>query len=309
MRLIALRITAATYRGTLQGVPTLVEMLRRHTAGGTFLFTLGPDHSGRALKHLFKSGYLRQVRRTQALSHYGCRTLLNGTLLPATQIGRRAADILRGVRDSGFEVGSHGWDHLAWVDRIEAADAVWTERQMQLAGDRYADIFKVPPGAHAAAGWQMNAHALRLTQRLGFRYASDSRGSHPFIPVQNGEIILCPQIPTTLPTLDELIGLNGVNADNVVETLLRQTALEPEHGHVFTLRAEREGMKMSATFEKLLTGWREQGYSIVAMQDIVDRLDRDTLPHHQITRGSVPGRLGTLMVQGAEFLANWQNAA
>jgi undecaprenyl phosphate-alpha-L-ara4FN deformylase len=61
----------------------------------------------------------------------------------------------------------------------------------------------------------MNAHALRLTQRLGYRWASDCRGSHPFIPVWNAEIVACPQLPTTLPTLDELIGTDDLTADNV----------------------------------------------------------------------------------------------
>ena len=36
---------------------------------------------------------------------------------------------------------------------------------------------------HGAAGWQMNVHAWRRTQRLGFDYCSDSRGTHPFLPV------------------------------------------------------------------------------------------------------------------------------
>jgi undecaprenyl phosphate-alpha-L-ara4FN deformylase len=309
MRLLALRITSSTYRGTLQGIPPLVEQLRRHNAGGTFLFSMGPDHSGRAIKRIFRSGQLKQASRNRTASHYGLATLLTGTLLPTPQIGRRAATVLRGVRDSGFEVGVHGWDRLSWEDRIADADAAWTSRQMHLAADRFADVFKMAPLVQGAAAWQMNAHALRLTQRMGFRYASDTRGTHPFMPVCNGEIILCPQLPTTLPTTDELIGLDGVTEDNVAETLLRHTALEPEYGHVFTLRAEREGMKLAPVFEKLLTGWREQGYSIVAMQDIVDQIDRDTLPHHQVIRGTVPGRLGTLMVQGAEFLANWQTAA
>jgi peptidoglycan/xylan/chitin deacetylase (PgdA/CDA1 family) len=309
MRQIALRITASTYRGTLQGIPNLVEQLRRHNAGATFMLTLGPDHSGRNLRRLLRGGHLRQARRTRAFSHYGLGSAFTGTLLPAPQIGRRAISVMHGIRDSGFEIGIHGWDRWTWEEQVVEADAAWTERQMQLAADRYADVFKISPMAHAAAGWHMNPHALRLTQRMGFRYASDTRGARPFMPVQNGEIILCPQLPTTLPTTDELIGLNGVTNDNLAETLLRETALEPEHGHVFTLRAEREGMKLAPVFEKLLTGWREQGYSITAMQDIADRLDRDTLPHHQVIRGTVPGRLGTLMVQGAEFLANWKDAA
>jgi hypothetical protein len=49
----------------------------------------------------------------------------------------------------------------------------------------------------------MNREAFRLTQRMGFVYASDTRGTHPFLPVIKAEIVACPQYPTTLPTLDE----------------------------------------------------------------------------------------------------------
>ena len=35
-----------------------------------------------------------------------------------------------------------------------------------------------------------------------------------------------PQLPTTLPTLDELIGCDGITVDNVHEHLLKQAELE-----------------------------------------------------------------------------------
>jgi undecaprenyl phosphate-alpha-L-ara4FN deformylase len=309
MHLIALRITATTYRGTLKGIPTLVELLRRHGAGASFAVSLGPDNGARALRRLFRAGHLGQASRTGAFRHYGMRSLLNGALLPAPQIGRRAVDILGSLGDSDFEVGLHGYDAMAWEDLAATASAAWSERQMRQASERYADIFKKAPAMHAAVNWQMNPHALRLTQRMGFRYASDTRGTHPFMPVYNGEVMLCPQIPTTLPTTDELVGLDGVDEDGVVQALLRHTAIKPAQPHVFTLRAEREGMKLAPHFELLLTGWLDQGYSMVAMQDIVDRLDRDTLPHHQVIRGTVPGRIGSLMMQGKEYLADWQDTA
>jgi hypothetical protein len=39
---LALKIDVDTYRGTLQGVPRLVEILRRQRADASFLFSLGP---------------------------------------------------------------------------------------------------------------------------------------------------------------------------------------------------------------------------------------------------------------------------
>ena len=66
---------------------------------------------------------------------------------------------------------------------MATADAEWTRREMNRACERYAEIFGEPPTTHGAAGWQMNVHALRLTQQLGFDYCSDGRGTHPHLPV------------------------------------------------------------------------------------------------------------------------------
>ena len=304
MAKLALKVDADTYRGTQIGVPRLVDLLRLHQAGATFLFSLGPDHTGRAIKRVFRPGFFGKVSRTSVVSHYGLRTLMYGTLLPGPDIGHRCRDVMIATRDAGFEVGVHCWDHIRWQDGVEKANADWTAMEMQRAVARFADIFGQTPHVHGAAGWQMNVHALRLTQRLGFAYASDCRGTHPFVPVWNGEIVLCPQLPTTLPTLDELIGLDDVTDENVHERILAMTS-EPRD-HVFTLHAELEGMKLLPVLERLLASWREQGYEIVALNDIANRLNVTALPRHEMIRGEVPGRSGTLMLQGEPFLSSWK---
>ncbi len=137
-------------------------MLKKNGAGATFLFSLGLDNTGRAIKRAFRPGFMKKVSRTSVLEHYGIMTLMYGTLLPGPDIGRACAGILRGVRDAGFEVGIHTWDHVKWQDSVAQANAAWTEREMQLACDRYAEIFGERARVHGAAGWQMNEHAYRL---------------------------------------------------------------------------------------------------------------------------------------------------
>jgi peptidoglycan/xylan/chitin deacetylase (PgdA/CDA1 family) len=294
-------------------VPRLVEILRRQGADASFLFALGPDHSGRAIRRTFRPGFMKKQRRTSALAHYGIRTLLYGTLLPGPDIGRRGADIMRATRDSGFEAAIHCWDHAKWQLAAAAADPAWTEAEMRREHDRYLQIFGSEAGGRGAAGWQMNPHALRLTQRLGYRWASDCRGTHPFVPVWNGEIVACPQLPTTLPMLDELIGTEDITADNAHLHLLRITAQNPPgaagRDHVFTLQAELEGLQWSDTLERLLTGWREQGYELVSLGAMRDALDPAVLPRHDMSWGEIPGRAGRLMLQGEEFLSTWKEAA
>ncbi|MCG6932413.1 MAG: 4-deoxy-4-formamido-L-arabinose-phosphoundecaprenol deformylase [Gallionella sp.] len=295
---LALKIDVDTYRGTREGVPRLVEALQRHNAQATFFFSLGPDHTGRAIKRVFRPGFIGKVSRTSVVEHYGIKTLLYGTLLPAPDIGNSCADIMRMVKVAGFEVGIHCYDHIRWQDYVANRDAEWTRKELQLAVDRYTSIFGEPPHAHAAAGWQMNRHALRMMQNMGFKYSSDTRGTHPFIPTWRAEIIACPQLPTTLPTLDELMNRDGITLDNIAEHILKLTEAPSSTGHVYTLHAELEGGKWLPIFEQLLQGWQDQGYELVSMQQYLDGLDVAALPHHEVVMREVEGRVGTLAVQG-----------
>ena len=304
MTKLALKIDVDTYRGTREGVPRLVEVLQRNSAQATFFFSLGPDHTGRAIKRVLRPGFIGKVSRTSVVEHYGIKTLLYGTLLPAPDIGKMCADIMCKVRDAGFETGIHCYDHIRWQDHVADMDAEWTRRELQLAVDRYTEIFGQAPQAHAAAGWQMNRHALRMMQRLGFTYSSDTRGTHPFIPTWQAEIIACPQLPTTLPTLDELMNRDGITLDNIADYILKLTEVSPAMGHVYTLHAELEGGKWLPVFEQLLQGWQAQGYELVSMQQYLQGLDVAALPHQEVVMREVEGRVGKLAVAVEDMAAS-----
>ena len=293
---LALKIDADTLRGTRIGVPALAAALRRAGAGATFLFSLGPDHTGRAIRRVFRPGFLGKVSRTSVIEHYGLRTLMYGTVLPGPDISRRAGDVMRSVRAEGFEVGVHCYDHTDWQDFVTRRDARWTERQMLRATERFEQVFGERPQVHGAAGWQMNAAAFEFEQRCGLSYASDTRGAYPFLPKIAGRVSSCPQLPTTLPTLDELIGIDGISAGNVDRMLLERTATLRQD-HVFTLHAELEGMRLLPVFERLVSGWRAQGYELVPMAIQRAALNDATLPVCEVVAGTIPGRSGTLACQ------------
>ena len=210
-------------------------------------------------------------------------------------------DVMQGVRDAGHETGIHCWDHIRWQDGVAQAGEAWTYNEMHRACERYTEIFREPPRTHGAAGWQMNVHALRLTQRLGFDYCSDGRGTHPHLPFVNAEPIRCPQFPTTLPTLDEMIGLQGVDEGNVAAHLLERTR-DLASPQVFTLHAELEGMRLSSAFEQLVLGWKAQGWTLAPVRALFDSVEPMALPRCTTGPGTVAGRTGTVLVQGDEFL-------
>jgi undecaprenyl phosphate-alpha-L-ara4FN deformylase len=296
-RILALKVDVDTWRGTREGVPRLVELLQQYQAGATFLFSLGPDHTGRAIKRVFRKGFLQKVARTSVVEHYGIRTLLYGTVLPGPDIGKREAGLMRSVRDAGFEVGIHTWDHIKWQDYVANQDPQWTRAELEKSVNRFRQIFGCDARTHGAAGWQMNQSAYELEAEFGFSYASDCRGSAPFQPVDaDGTPFGVPQLPSTLPTLDELIGLDGLTAENVHQYLLGQTETAKDM-QVYTLHAELEGLRFLDTFERLLAGWKQQGYQLLCCADAFATLNPEALPRCRVRMGEIPGRSGLLALQ------------
>ena len=111
---IAIKIDVDTYRGTREGVPALAALFKKHSVPATFLFSFGPDNTGKALRRIFRKGFLKKCLRSNVAGNYGIKTLLYGTLLPAPKIARLCADTMRAVANDGFECGIHSvsYTHL-----------------------------------------------------------------------------------------------------------------------------------------------------------------------------------------------------
>lgn len=303
---IGLKVDVDTLRGTREGVPRLVALLRRHGLDATFYFSVGPDHTGRALRRAFRPGFAKKVARTSVLKHYGFKTLLYGVLLPGPDIGRRAGDVMRSVHGAGFEVGLHTHDHVRWQDYVVNASPEWTRVEFERGLAAFERVFGFVPRSHAAAGWQINRHGLELEREHGLLYASDTRGDAPFLPQMRQGVsgAPCPQLPTTLPTFDELLGVDGIDEQNIAAAVFGRSAAPGRPDlQVFTLHAELEGLLLLDAFEQLLLRWREAGAQITRMAAIHALATAKPLPSQVVGLGEVPGRSGLLAVQGAGLAA------
>ena len=115
---------------------------------------------------------------------------------------------------------------------------------------------------------------------------------HPFLPVIDGELINCVQIPTTLPTFDELLTQEpNLMAETAASHIAQLSATIPGD-HVFTLRAELEGIKFIDAFEHLIKLWQKADCLLIALRDVYATQDTLELPRHSICFAEVPGRPG-----------------
>jgi undecaprenyl phosphate-alpha-L-ara4FN deformylase len=297
---IGLKVDVDTLRGTREGVPRLAALFKKLDVDATFYFSVGPDHTGRALRRVFRKGFAQKVARTSVLKHYGLKTLAYGVLLPGPDIGLKAGGHMRGVHERGFEVGLHTYDHVRWQDFVAGASAEWTRIEFERGMQAFERVFGFYPQSHAAAGWQINSHALQLEHEYGLRYASDTRGRSPFWPMLGARRSSCPQLPTTLPTFDELLGREGIEASSIADAVFRQSeknAAAAGGVQVFTLHAELEGMLLLDSFESLLRKWQAAGVTLSRMEAIHQLAMQRPLPDQTVVMGDVPGRSGLLAIQ------------
>ena len=295
---VALKIDVDTHQGLAEGVPQLARTLTDLGVTGTFFIAMGPDNSGRAIMRMFRNpGFLTKMRRTNAVAMYGMRTVLSGTLLPARPIALAYPQVIRDLAAAGFEVGLHGYDHVYWQDHIGELDEAAVRAEIEEAAEVYRAILGDQPKCFAAPGWRTSAIAARVLEAMRLGYHSDTRGRDPYRCRVDGQVLTTPEIPTTLPTLDEVMGTAAVAAaGSVVEYYLRQ--MREDVLNVHTIHAETEGMGQLEVLVALLKALQSHGAEFVRLNEIASGLAPAELPICEVVRASLPGRAGWVSAQG-----------
>jgi len=290
---LALRIDVDTLRGTRQGVPALCHMMARHGVRGTFFFSVGPDNMGRHVWRLIRPAFFLKMLRSRAVGLYGWDILLRGTFWPGPHIGRACADIIRMTDREGHEAGFHAWDHHAWQTDADRMPLDQVRTHLELGVEALSDILGACPVCSAAPAWRSTDWALLEKERWPFRFNSDCRGVSVFRPRVEGRVLIQPQIPTTLPTYDEVIGRDGVTADTYNDYIFSR--LSPNGLNVLTIHAEVEGIVCASWFERFLQKAKATGIAIVPLGDLIK--GADDIPSGILRPGELPGREGWVSVQ------------
>ena len=285
MNPLYLRVDVCTYRGLRDGVPALLDLLRRAKARATFFITFGPDASGLALLKLLNPAFDWKMLGTKAGSTYGWATAFYGTLLSSPLVGSGLADVVKRVRDEGHEVGAHGWDHRRWQDRLPDYKPLRDEFRRML--EAYEKVLGARPSAFAAPAWLVSPLLLELEGEARLAWASDARGTRPFLPTFEGRDYPVPQRPVTLPTLDECQG-RMTDEEFAAETL-RLAAGQPDYC-CFTAHAESEGRAHQGAFAAILSG---AGRPVVPLGEARP----GELPRLAMGMGRVPGRPYDVCIQ------------
>ncbi len=277
---VALRIEISSLSGALDSLPGILNVLDEHQVSATFFVSLGPDHSKSPFHNLLPAGLLGR--------------------LPATRIGRRALQNLRQIPGDGHEVGIGSYTPCLWRQDVAFRSEQWTRREVAAAVDEFESVFGRSPDCHSACNWQINASLLQMEDEFNFRFASDTRGKTAFYPQFQEVRGSTVQIPTTLPTLDELLRMDGVDLDNVHGYLFAECQRILPHGEIFSFIPGENGAELLPVLERMIVMWKGAQWDLQTLGQLHDKLDDAELKRHQIGWGEVTGREGFVAMQSIE---------
>lgn len=283
---LALRVDVETAPGLVLGLPGLLSLLESRGIRATLMLPTGPDRSGLALTRVLQSP--RRIGEMLRLRPGG-RAVLAAFLAGVAVPVRPMAPVLRAARPvlSLHEVALHGHDHWLWIHRCRK----WPLQRVQVEFRRgtasFARALGCAPVAFGAPGWVATERTLRAVDVGGFRYASDCRGTCPFIPAGRQT----PQLPTTLPTVEEFVRERR-NISDLCEHIARHVEEQPYS--CYCAHAEVEGMRFPRFLPQLLD--RIQGR--VAIGPLGDALASGaSLPTHRVEPVHIAGRFDPVASQ------------
>ncbi|MBI3012728.1 MAG: 4-deoxy-4-formamido-L-arabinose-phosphoundecaprenol deformylase [Elusimicrobia bacterium] len=298
---LTLKVDVDTYDGMEKGVPRLLQIFRDLAIKVSFFIPFGPDESGKAIFRVFrKKGFLKKMFRTNALQLYGPKTILRGTLLPAPKIGASFPNIVHSILEEGHEIGIHGYNHVLWQDHLLEMKEGEVKKQFELGMQEYENVVGKKPRSFAAPGWICSSLSLKMLDSFGFDYASDTRlGQFPFYPTFQGNSFKTLQIPSTLPTLDEILGTGRGDAENVHDTLTEILLQNERRFNVHTIHTEVEGMALLSPFSQWLHSLRNKQTQFLTCEQIFQTVLKEPQnnPHSEIVLSEIPGRAGPVACQ------------
>lgn len=291
MKILGLKIDVDTYLGMKKGVPRLLSILNDFQIKGTFFLSVGPDASGRAVFQMLKNPlFLRKMLRTKAISLYGIKTALYGTLLPSPLIAPSFPDIVQQIVEQGHEVQFHAWDHRRWQDELKNRSVEWIRNWFEKGISTFERLVGKPPTSFGAPAWMIDERVMEVIKRYHFEYLSCTRAKSPFIH----EDVQLLEIPSDLPCFEEIASLAEVSplaevgfdqGVSIITNILKDSDI-----HILPVHAEVEGGMGEPHFVRLLNAVKSMGYDIKTLGEIKNFLKVSALTVRKYQLALLPGR-------------------
>ncbi len=174
MKTFTLRIDLESDKGIREGVPRILDLLKKHKVKASFYISMGGESNLFEIlkyRNKLKSSGERKIRI------WKFKDKLRMILFPKDFV-KDNKEILKRIIDEGHELGVHAWKHREWTRGLEKINI---KNTIEKSIKKYKKIFNKNPISFASPGFNVNNEILEFLEKNNIKFISDLPGENPKI--------------------------------------------------------------------------------------------------------------------------------
>ncbi|HTZ41684.1 MAG TPA: polysaccharide deacetylase family protein [Candidatus Omnitrophota bacterium] len=211
----ALRVDVESDRGIREGLPKLLDLLKKHNIKASFYLVMGGESN---ILEILK--YRRNMTSSaeRSMKIWTLKDKIRMALFPR-DFAAANKEILGRILNEGHELGVHGWKHREWTRGLNQIDI---NNEITKAVSKYEKLFGKKPISWASPGFNTNENVINILNESGFKFTSDFEGENlkNYGRLKNVPITICGENKT--PIIEWMIS-QGKTDDEILQHIKRES--------------------------------------------------------------------------------------
>ena len=200
MKTFTLRVDLESFKGIKEGVPKLLDLLKKYNLKASFYLTIGGESNIFEIlkyRNKLKSSGERKIRI------WSLKEKLRMVLFPRDFV-KENKKILKRILEEGHELGLHGWKHREWTRGLEKINV---EKTVNKSIKKYIKIFEKNPISFLSPGYNVNKKVLEILEKNKIKFTSDFPGNKSKFYGKIKNIPITIQGKNKMPIIEYLVSL------------------------------------------------------------------------------------------------------
>ena len=172
MKTFTLRVDLESDKGIKEGVPKLLELLKKHKIKASFYISMGGESN---FLEILKYRNKLKTSGERKIKVWKLKDKLRMIFFPKDFV-KENKEILRKIINEGHELGLHGWKHREWTRGFEKINI---ENTINKSIKKYKKVFNKNPISFASPGFNVNNNVLKILEQNNIKFISDFPGEKP----------------------------------------------------------------------------------------------------------------------------------
>ena len=299
-KVIGLKTVVDTRRALEEGVRPLLDIYGANSALSSFFMACGNDSRGESFLSLLDPSFHSENSRTQKVRREGFKTAYSGLLSPPRPVSGGLSEAASEIIRKGHDAGLYGFSPAKWKSAVSSRneDAVALNYERGLS--EFEDLLRIRARSFAAPFFLCSNATILLQENFAFDFASDCRGTDPFLPVIDPRVMKTPQVQVTLPTVTEWLAAGNGDERSFYEFILKESSIQKYP--VLEVSPLYDGIAFAGEFAGFLEKASKEGFAFASLRELLGlRLAEPApLPRCTLSYGLVEGRRREVTIQMLE---------